>query len=219
VLPVHLNPEVRKIVREKCVFPNDPSRILQVEPLQYDQFAPLLKRAYLVLTDSGGIQEEVTAFSVPALVLRRDTERPEGVEAGLARLVGTERSAIVAEASRLLSSRDAYEAMAHGGFPYGDGHAAEKIVHLLTTTKSQSIRSQPFWTSFAPSCALCLPGHLSFRFLLRKSFPFLRLKWFFRALRSTEYFICCADLLPCVQSTNSRPPLRPAPITRPFQPI
>ena len=91
----------------------------------------LMKRAYLVLTDSGGIQEEAPAFGVPVLVMRRLTERPEAVEAGTARLVGTDPERIVAEASRLLDDEGAYAAMARAINPFGDGHASERIVQAL----------------------------------------------------------------------------------------
>ena len=90
-----------------------------------------MKRAYLVVTDSGGIQEEATGLGVPALVLRDVTERPEGVETGALRVVGTDRARIVAEASRLLDDRTAYERMSGAENPFGDGHAAERIVASL----------------------------------------------------------------------------------------
>jgi len=90
-----------------------------------------MQQAYLILTDSGGIQEEATALGRPALVLRRVTERPEGVAAGTLRLVGTDRRRIVEEASRLLGDPTVYQAMARAHNPYGDGRAAERIVHAL----------------------------------------------------------------------------------------
>ena len=91
----------------------------------------LMRRAHLVLTDSGGIQEEATGLGVPALVLREVTERPEGVEAGALRVVGTDRERIVREASRLLDDPRAHALMAHVDNPFGDGHAAERIVASL----------------------------------------------------------------------------------------
>jgi UDP-N-acetylglucosamine 2-epimerase len=90
-----------------------------------------MQRAYLIVTDSGGIQEEATGLGIPALVLREVTERPEGVEAGALRIVGTERSRIVGEAMRLLDDRAEYERMAHADNPFGDGHAAARIVASL----------------------------------------------------------------------------------------
>ena len=90
-----------------------------------------MKRAHLVITDSGGIQEEATGLGVPALVLREVTERPEGVETGALRIVGTDRARIVAEASRLLDDPNEYATMARARNPFGDGHAAERIVASL----------------------------------------------------------------------------------------
>jgi len=99
--------------------------------LDYMPFVHLLKRSYLVLTDSGGIQEEAPGLGKPVLVLRNVTERPEAVQAGTARLVGTEQASIVREVGRLLDDRGDYASMAHAANPYGDGHAAERIVEAL----------------------------------------------------------------------------------------
>jgi UDP-N-acetylglucosamine 2-epimerase (non-hydrolysing) len=125
VFPVHFNPNVRKQaeVRLRSV-----ENILLIEPLDYREFAHLLARAHLILTDSGGIQEEAPALGRPVLVLRDTTERPEGIEAGTARLVGTDGDAIVAEATRLLTDDAHYRSMALAANPYGDGTASEKIV-------------------------------------------------------------------------------------------
>ena len=101
------------------------------EPLDYAQFVAALKRCHLVLTDSGGVQEEAPALGKPVLVMRTDTERPEAIEAGVARLVGTDRNAIVGEVSKLLTDDVHYAAMAQGGSPYGDGRAAERIVTAI----------------------------------------------------------------------------------------
>ena len=128
VYPVHLNPEVREPVRRLLA---DHPRITLLPPLGYAPFAHLIRRATLILTDSGGIQEEAPAFGTPVLVLRRDTERPEAIEAGTARLVGTDPAAIVAEAERLLDDPAAYAAMARAGNPFGDGTAARRIVDIL----------------------------------------------------------------------------------------
>jgi len=102
-----------------------------VPPLDYLSNLQLMKRAYLVITDSGGIQEEATGLGVPALVLREVTERPEGVETGALRIVGTDRDRIVSEASRLLDDPIEHARMAHSQNPYGDGHAAQRIVASL----------------------------------------------------------------------------------------
>jgi UDP-N-acetylglucosamine 2-epimerase (non-hydrolysing) len=105
--------------------------ITLLPPLDYLPLIHLMKRARLILTDSGGIQEEAPAFGVPALVLREVTERPEGVEAGVLKLVGTATPRIVQEANRLLDDASAHAEMARASNPYGDGHAAERIVESL----------------------------------------------------------------------------------------
>lgn len=128
VYPVHLNPNVHRPAHHALGgVPN----ITLLEPLDYLPMVHLMKRAYLVLTDSGGIQEEAPAFGVPVLVMRRLTERPEAVEAGTARLVGTDPERIVAEASRLLDDEGEHAAMARAINPFGDGHASERIVQAL----------------------------------------------------------------------------------------
>jgi UDP-N-acetylglucosamine 2-epimerase (non-hydrolysing) len=128
IYPVHRNPNVQGPVYE--LLGNVP-HIKLLAPLDYLPNVQLMKRAYLIVTDSGGIQEEATGLGVPALVLREVTERPEGVETGALRIVGTDRARIVAEASRLLDDRADYERMAHAENPFGDGHAAERIVASL----------------------------------------------------------------------------------------
>jgi UDP-N-acetylglucosamine 2-epimerase (non-hydrolysing) len=131
VYPVHLNPHVREpAYRVLGEIPN----ITLLEPLDYLPMVHLMKRAYLVLTDSGGIQEEAPALGTPVLVLREVTERPEALEAGTARLVGTDRDRIVAETRRLLDDAPAREAMARAVNPFGDGRAAERIVQALLGT-------------------------------------------------------------------------------------
>jgi UDP-N-acetylglucosamine 2-epimerase (non-hydrolysing) len=125
VYPVHLNPNVRKPVSEIL---SNVDNVTLIEPLDYYSLVHLMKRSLLILTDSGGIQEEAPSLGVPVLVMRQTTERPEGIEAGVVRLVGTERQTIVKEARRLLSDPAAHEAMATKANPYGDGHAAERIV-------------------------------------------------------------------------------------------
>jgi len=124
---VHPNPKVRAVVEVNRGLPN----VRLVEPLNYREFTDLLRRCRVVLTDSGGVQEEAPTFGKPVLVLREKTERPEGVEAGVARLVGTDPEAIFAHASRLLTDVDSRLAMRARGNPYGDGHAAQRIADAL----------------------------------------------------------------------------------------
>jgi len=132
VYPVHLNPNVQETVyRLLSGVPN----ITLLPPLDYLPFVHLLKRSTLVLTDSGGLQEEAPAFGVPVLVMRDLTERPEGVEAGTVNLIGTDTERIIAETRRLLDDPRAYALMAHAVNPYGDGHAAPRIVQALLNFK------------------------------------------------------------------------------------
>ena len=128
VYPVHRNPNVWGPVHQ--LLGNVPHVTLR-PPLDYLANLQVMQRAYLVLTDSGGIQEEATGLGVPGLVLREVTERPEGVETGALRIVGTDRARIVAETSRLLDDERAYAQMANAPNPYGDGHAADRIVASL----------------------------------------------------------------------------------------
>ncbi len=128
VYPVHLNPNVQNPVNRIL---KDVARVTLLPPLDYLPLIHLMKHAYLILTDSGGIQEEAPTFGIPVLVMRETTERPEGVDAGVLKLVGTESSRLVAEASQLLDDASAYEKMARAANPYGDGHAAERIVDAL----------------------------------------------------------------------------------------
>jgi UDP-N-acetylglucosamine 2-epimerase (non-hydrolysing) len=125
VYPVHMNPNILGPARELL---GETPRVLLVEPLEYEPFVQLMNRATLVLTDSGGIQEEAPSLGKPVLVMRDNTERPEAVEAGTVRLVGTDPERIVSEASRLLTDPAAYAAMARAVNPYGDGQAARRIV-------------------------------------------------------------------------------------------
>jgi UDP-N-acetylglucosamine 2-epimerase (non-hydrolysing) len=128
VYPVHPNPNVLSAVdRHLRACPN----VLLIEPLDYVSFVDLMRRAYLLITDSGGIQEEGPSLGKPVLVMREKTERPEAVVAGTARLVGTDEDAIVREASTLLDDPDAYHTMARRHNPYGDGHASERIADAL----------------------------------------------------------------------------------------
>jgi UDP-N-acetylglucosamine 2-epimerase (non-hydrolysing) len=128
VLPVHPNPEVKHTVESLLC---DLQRVTLIDPVDYVEFVHLMSRAHLILTDSGGVQEEAPSLGKPVLVLREVTERPEGVTAGTAVVVGTNRERIVAMASRLLSSAEEYQRMANAVNPYGDGHASERIVAAL----------------------------------------------------------------------------------------
>lgn len=128
VLPVHPNPEVKRTVEELLC---DVSGMHLIPPVDYQEFVHLISRAHLVLTDSGGVQEEAPSLGKPVLVLREVTERPEGVLAGTARVVGTDQQRIVAAASELLDSPEAYARMANAVNPYGDGHASERILAAL----------------------------------------------------------------------------------------
>lgn len=128
IYPVHLNPNVWEPVHRML---GDVPYITLMPPLDYLPLVHLMKHSYLVLTDSGGIQEEAPGLGKPVLVLREVTERPEAVEAGTVRVVGTDRERIVAEAVRLLEDPVAYQRMARAVNPYGDGHAAERIVEAL----------------------------------------------------------------------------------------
>jgi UDP-N-acetylglucosamine 2-epimerase (non-hydrolysing) len=128
VLPLHPNPNVCDVLSERLS--NHP-RVELIKPQEYTDFVSLLSLAYLVLTDSGGVQEEAPTFGKPVLVMRDTTERPEGVEAGTARLVGADSSKIVEETFRLLDDEDHYSAMSQAHNPFGDGHASERIVRAL----------------------------------------------------------------------------------------
>lgn len=128
VYPVHPNPNVRAVVGE--VLAGNP-RIHLIEPVRYEQLLHLMDKSVLLLTDSGGIQEEGPSLGKPVLVMRDVTERPEGVTAGVARLVGTDRDRIASTVDELLGDADAYAAMAKGANPYGDGKASERIAAML----------------------------------------------------------------------------------------
>ncbi|MDO4887350.1 MAG: UDP-N-acetylglucosamine 2-epimerase (non-hydrolyzing) [Actinomycetaceae bacterium] len=138
VLPAHRNPQVRQSL---LPWLKDRDNVLVTEPLGYGAFCAVMNRASLVLTDSGGVQEEAPALSKPVLVLRENTERPEAVAFGVARLVGTDVDRIVGEATTLLTDEAAYSAMARAANPYGDGHACERI---LAATASLFGRGEPF---------------------------------------------------------------------------
>jgi UDP-N-acetylglucosamine 2-epimerase (non-hydrolysing) len=132
VYPMHLNPNVRRPIHQ--IFGDDLSNLgnmFFIEPLEYLSFVYLMENSYLVLTDSGGIQEEAPGLGKPVLVMRDTTERPEAVDAGTVRLVGTDYDKIVGETSALLDNQDCYDAMSKAVNPYGDGKACERISSLL----------------------------------------------------------------------------------------
>ncbi len=128
VYPVHPNPNVKEAAIR--ILGNQP-RIHLIEPLEYQTFIQVMNKSYLILTDSGGVQEEAPTLGKPVLVLRTTTERPEAIEAGTAKLMGTDGALIRREASRLLTDRAAYDEMANKTNPYGDGRAAERIVDVI----------------------------------------------------------------------------------------
>lgn len=129
VYPVHMNPAVRDTAASIL---GDMDRVHLIHPLDVEDMHNLMAKSYLVMTDSGGLQEEAPACGVPVLVLRTETERPEAVEAGTVRVVGVEEEMIFREADLLLTDRSAYEQMARAVNPYGDGRASERIVeHIL----------------------------------------------------------------------------------------
>lgn len=134
IYPIHMNPQVRRTADE--VFGDQAAdgreeRMHIIEPLDVLDFHNFMKHSYLILTDSGGIQEEAPSLGKPVLVMRDTTERPEGIEAGTLRLVGTNEDTIYEEFSRLLNDREAYDRMACASNPYGDGHACERIADIL----------------------------------------------------------------------------------------
>ena len=128
VFPVHKNPVVRDLAFRIL---GDHPRVQLIEPLEYADFANLISRSYLVLSDSGGLQEEAPSLGKPVLVLRDTTERPEAVEAGTVKLAGTSRAVIREMAGELLSNRKEYERMAHTANPYGDGKASVRIRDII----------------------------------------------------------------------------------------
>ena len=126
--PVHLNPNVRGSVNELL---SNVSNIKLVEPFQYEEFIYLMSESYLILTDSGGIQEEAPSLGKPVLVMRDTTERPEAVEAGTVKLVGSDQDNIIKEVQKLLNDNSEYQKMSKAHNPYGDGNASEKILNIL----------------------------------------------------------------------------------------
>ncbi len=136
VYPVHLNPNVKEPVYSILGDDGDGDfnthNIFLIEPLEYTPFVYLMKKSYMILTDSGGIQEEAPSLGKPVLVMRNTTERPEGIKAGTCKLIGTDTDNIVREVEKLLSDPEAYESMAKRKNPYGDGRASERIINILS---------------------------------------------------------------------------------------
>ncbi len=137
VYPVHLNPNVKKSVSK---FLYGVENITILEPLEYHSFVHLMNRSYLIITDSGGLQEEAPSLGKPVLVLRDTTERPEAVQAGVAKVIGTRREDVLGEVKYLLDHSSAYQRMACAENPYGDGHAAEKICEALLCVNTEKVR-------------------------------------------------------------------------------
>jgi UDP-N-acetylglucosamine 2-epimerase (non-hydrolysing) len=130
VYPMHLNPNVRSTIKK--VFDNfSKSNLFFIEPLDYLPFVYLMNQSYIILTDSGGIQEEAPGIGKPVLVMRDTTERPEALKAGTVKLVSTNKNTIIDSASELIDDISVYRKMSKAHNPYGDGHTSEKIVELL----------------------------------------------------------------------------------------
>lgn len=128
IFPVHLNPKVRGIMQDAL---GDLDNVAMIEPLDYPNFVSLLKHCHFMMTDSGGVQEEAPALGKPVLVMRDTTERPEGIAAGTAKLVGTDKDLILTEAAKLLDDEDHYLAMARAHNPFGDGKASQRIADII----------------------------------------------------------------------------------------
>ena len=131
IYPIHKNPKVREVANE--IF-GDTDKVKLIEPLEVFDFHNFQNKSYMILTDSGGIQEEAPSLGKPVLVLRDTTERPEGIDAGTLKLVGTDEEVIYEEAKKLLEDKEEYEKMSHASNPYGDGHASERIVDAIIET-------------------------------------------------------------------------------------
>jgi len=131
VYPVHLNPNVQKPVKELL---SEVENVHLIEPLQYETFLYLMSKSYFIITDSGGVQEEAPSLGKPVLVMRDTTERPEALEAGTVKLVGTDKEKIIQEAELLLNSNEEYTRMSKAHNPYGDGKACEKIINYIKET-------------------------------------------------------------------------------------
>lgn len=132
IYPVHLNPNVQKPVKQLL---SDVSNVYLIDPLQYESFLYLVSKSYFIITDSGGVQEEAPSLGKPVLVMRDATERPEAVEAGTVKLVGTNKETIIKEAQLLLDNKAEYEKMSKAHNPYGDGKACERIIGFIKDVK------------------------------------------------------------------------------------
>jgi len=143
VFPVHKNPKVKELAEQML---SGKEGIFLVEPMEYEEFSYMISQSYLVLTDSGGIQEEAPALGKPVLVLRENTERPEAVEAGTVELVGTNSDNIYKSVKKLLTQRESYDKMAKAVNPYGDGNAAKRIVKALELIYNLSVEPLEEWT-------------------------------------------------------------------------
>lgn len=132
VYPVHLNPNVQKPVKEIL---SDTPNVYLIDPLQYESFIYLMNKSYFIITDSGGVQEEAPSLGKPVLVMRDTTERPEAVEAGTVKLVGTNKESIINEAQKLIEDENEYNTMSKAHNPYGDGKACERIVNFIKERK------------------------------------------------------------------------------------
>lgn len=135
IYPVHMNPKVRETANKVL---GSADRVHLIEPLQYQPFSNLMAKSYLIITDSGGIQEEAPSLGKPVLVVRRETERPEAIEAGTVKLAGVSRDTIYKMTKELLTDKEAYGKMAHAVNPYGDGHACERIIGTLLNYGKQT---------------------------------------------------------------------------------
>jgi UDP-N-acetylglucosamine 2-epimerase (non-hydrolysing) len=142
VYPVHLNPNIQQPVREML---SGHERIHLIPPMDYEGLIQTLKDSYFVMTDSGGLQEEAPVLGKPVLVLRRDTERPEAIEAGTARLVGTDATAIISAAERLIVDEQEYRRMAQAKSPFGDGLAAKRIADIVDAWRRKDFSSVDLW--------------------------------------------------------------------------
>ncbi len=141
VYPMHMNPAVREVARE---YLSDLDNAYLIEPLAVQELHNLMNRCYMVMTDSGGLQEEAPALGKPVLVLRTETERPEAVQAGTVKLVGVEKDAIIKEGKLLLDDKSAYDKMAKAANPYGDGFASERIVKAILSKFANGERPKDF---------------------------------------------------------------------------
>lgn len=141
VYPMHMNPAVREVAKK---YLSDLENVYLIEPLDVQELHNTMKRCYMVMTDSGGLQEEAPALGKPVLVLRTETERPEAVEAGTVKLAGVEKDVIIKMAKELLDSKEAYDKMAKAANPYGDGNASERIVAAILSKFANGERPEDF---------------------------------------------------------------------------